>query len=98
MSDPKAAAEAAEDLGRWWLFVTFVRLNPSKMLPALEAGFFHGVHGPDIAIEDGQPIFGDAHIRIIDPVQERLERSMTDSEIEAVHGPRAVRRRLFEKA
>ena len=97
LADPAKASEAAEDLGRWWMFVLFVRLNPEKMMAMLPTGFLHGVHGPDVAIEDGRPVMGDSHIRIIDPVQERLELNMTDEEIVAEHGPRHVRRRLFDK-
>ena len=91
------ASEAAEDLARWWMFVMFVRLNPEKMMAMLPPGFLHGVHGPDVSIEDGKPVMGDSHIRIIDPVQERLDLNMTDEEIVAKHGPRHVRRRLFAK-
>ena len=91
------ANEAAEDLSRWWMFVMFVRLNPEKMMAMFPPGFLHGVHGPDVAIEDGKPVMGDSHIRIIDPAQERLELNMTDEEIVAKHGPRHIRRRLFDK-
>jgi len=91
------ANEAAEDLSRWWMFVMFVRLNPEKMMAMLPPGFLHGVHGPDVAIEDGRPVMGDSHIRIIDPFQDLLELNMTDEEIIAKHGPRHVRRRLFDK-
>ena len=91
------AKEAAEDLSRWWMFVMFVRLNPERMMAMLPPGYLHGVHGPDVAIEDGKPVMGDSHIRIIDPAQERLELNMTDEEIVAKHGPRHVRRRLFDK-
>lgn len=97
LADPNAADEAAEDLCRWWLFVVYARRHPDKVLPGLPSGFFHGVHGPDVSIEDGKPVLGDTHIRIIDPVQERLELNMTDEEIVAKHGPRHVRRRLFDK-
>lgn len=97
IADPAKASEAAEDLGRWWMFVMLVRLNPEKMMAMLPPGFLHGVHGPDVSIEDGRPVMGDSHIRIIDPVQERLELHMTDEEIVAEHGQRHVRRRLFDK-
>ncbi len=98
LADEEKTTEAAEDLARWWIYVTLVRLNPENMMPLLPVGFLHGVHGPDVSIEDGKAVLGETYIRIIDPVQERLELNMTDEEIVAEHGPRRVRCRLFAKA
>ena len=52
------------------------------MMPLLPVTL-HGVHGPDVSIEDGKALLGETYIRIIDLV-ELPELNMTDEEIVAV--------------
>ena len=46
----KRREEAIEDLARYWLFILLARHNQDGFDRIFHHGFFHGVHGPDIAI------------------------------------------------
>ncbi len=66
---------ASEDLARWWMFVLVTRHRQAEF-DMLMPEFFHGIHGPEIAIgSDGEVIYG-THFSIgvwSLEVKERLE-------------------------
>ena len=79
LADPQAGPGrrevASEDLARWWMFVLVTR-HQQPEFDMLMPEFFHGIHGPEIAIgSDGEAIYG-THLSIgvwsLD-VKERLQ-------------------------